>query len=427
MYRIGIYCMTALFVLTVQGFGQSIDFENGSALQYRGNIGYQQWYYPREGTAPNQPDFVSTVKGALFLTYQLSETPVEFIFNSRFVYDPEDTSLEKKGVQFMGAGRNRMLVDDLYLDALGETMEFRVGYQIFSWKTVESVSWADFLNQVDRQGDLLDPDKIGELAARARFISPLGDESTLEFFYLPWFTPGTNAQPGSRSYVMPITNDYNAIEYGSSKKRIRPQGALKFSSSMFEEIDYSLFYFHGYDRNMFVTFNPNQGLRQKYELMHRGGLTFQGTVEDWLIKGEAIVSTYENNSIDPFGAGTFGIEYTFNSLFIQNHDIGLITEVIATSDFGKDPATLPSFRPFNNHLFAGVRYTFNNTSDRSFLIGAFNNMSYYEMLVSAKYNERILELFTLEIEAMAVLAEEASMLKQLEHLARIDAELQWNF
>ncbi|MGL1936381.1 MAG: hypothetical protein OCD01_15230 [Fibrobacterales bacterium] len=427
MHKIAHYCMIVLFVLIAEGVSQSIEFDSGSSLQYRGNLGYLQWYYPKEKTGQNQPDFVSTIKGSLFLTYQFGELPIELVLNPRFVFDPTDDSFERKGVHFMGKGRNRLLIDDLYLDLIQETVELRMGYQIFSWKTVESVSWADFLNQVDRQYDLLDPDKIGELATRARFISPFGDESTLEFYYLPWFTPTTHVQQGSRGYVLPLSNEYESIEYGATQKRWRPQGAIRFSSTAFEDVDFSLFYFQGYDRDVLPTFDVQKGLLQKYEIIHRMGLTFQGALDAWLIKGEIINTIYDSENFDSYKAATTGVEYTINALLFDNQDVGLIAELIATSDWGEDPSTLGAFRPFNNHLFTGVRYSFNTISDRSLLLGVFSSFENYEWLMSAEYQERIFELLTVKIGAMALIAEEVSMMKQLEHLARLEADVQWNF
>ena len=76
----------------------------------------------------------------------------------------------------------------------------------------------------------------------------------------------------------------------------------------------------------------------------------------------------------PYLAYTSGAEYTFYSVFGSKHDLGTIAEIIGDTDTGKDPADLESFRPWRNNAVGGLRYAFNNTSDRSHSLALRRNL-----------------------------------------------------
>jgi hypothetical protein len=232
------------------------------------------------------------------------------------------------------------------------------------------------------------------------------------------------------------------VAYQSSKEEWRPQAALRYKGTAFEAVDWSVFYFNGYDRfpGLRVDF-PSSELRHLYRPVHRAGLTFQGALGSWLLKGEFLGNQFEQElpvrdpsgnevfkEFDPYLAYTTGFEYTFYSPWIQNHDLGVIAEIIGDTDTGKDPEELEGFRPFQNHFFGGLRYTFNNLGDRSILIGGFADYRRGDFIFRGEYEERFFKHFKAKVRAAGLGAgSEDSQLRNFEHTVRCDAELGYYF
>lgn len=408
---------------------QELALTENVLLAYSGYVGVDSWYFPREAPIKSFPEFVNTIKGRLDLSFQF-DMPLGLTFNQRFQMDAKDNN------------RNRYEIEDLALDYFTDTWELKAGLQIFSWKTVESISHADFLNQTDLESDFLDADKLSELSLRFRYIPESETDQVFEFYYLPYMRPtrfpvknNRFSFPGPAGKPLNISNDAEKHLYQDSHKQWRPQFAVCYLRPFFESVDTRWFYFNGYNR--FPGLLPDQGFTkfyQQYRPVHKAGLTFQGQLNSWLLKGEIVYTNYQkkvlnqkNQTIQPaFLAYTFGFEYTFYSLIRENHDVGTILEIIGDSDSGKDFQALESFRPFQNHLFGGMRYTFNNTSDRSILMGGFYNYMDGDIIFSAEYSERFLDVFTFRLEYMD-LTSDTPPISQFEHADRLIVELLYNF
>ncbi len=397
----------ALALMAGGAFSQSVPLFADLFLNYRGELSLDYWYYPEDSdvnkTASNQ---VSTLNGKTELIIH-SSLPVELRFTPRIILDLQDDSRSRK-----------LQIEDLYIDYFTNYFEIRAGYQIFSWKAVESFSPADFLNQTDREIDFLDPPKIGELAIRTRLVMPTELEQVLEGYYFAKFRPTEFPTNTSRQFFANVSNGYDDHKYNSSKKEWRPQGALRYKTSLFNIIDFNLFYFNGYDR--FPGILPS-GLNspgiQEYRPMHKAGLTFQGVLESWLVKGEAVYNHYETDisvvgpfgqisrfTVDPYVAYTLGFEYTLYGLLFQNHDLGTILEILGDTDSGKEFSETGTVRFFQNHIFAGLRYTFNNVSDRNILAGGFFDYRVGDVLMNFRYEERLFKHFKLRLEYAGVFA-----------------------
>jgi hypothetical protein len=143
------------------------------------------WYFPKDAPKDNMPTHVGTFDGQIDLNLKTGKY-WEFRANPRGVVDVKDEN------------RRRFLPQDIYADFVTSRFEMRAGYQVFSWKTVESVAHSDILNQTDPSLDFFDAPKVGEPALRTRFI--IGDENphTFEVYYLPYFTPAKLPIAGNR-------------------------------------------------------------------------------------------------------------------------------------------------------------------------------------------------------------------------------------
>jgi hypothetical protein len=401
---------------------QNISISENINLYYSGEVGGEFWYFPREASDPMLVKSAMTVSGKLDLVFSFAQ-PFEVRFNQRFQYDPNN------------ADRNRFEFDDLYIDYYRDWFEIRAGLQILSWKTVESISYADFLNQTDLESDFLDADKFSQLTVRLRYIT--GGNEVFELYLMPYMR-STYLPVGKNRYSFGINilNDKKNHIYQSSQKEWRPQVAVSFQTMFLQMIDIRLFYFNGYNR--FPGVVPIDSLAKEfvheYRLVHKAGLTFQGVLDAWLLKGEMVYTNYQKRVMNQLGeyitpeyfAYTLGFEYTFYSLLIDNHDVGTILEIIGDTDSGKKDKELETFRPFHNHLFAGLRYTFNNISDRSILIGSIYNYRNSDVILSFEYSERLFGVFTFTLNYTDIMAT-TPPIALFGHTDRFTAELMYNF
>jgi hypothetical protein len=240
-----------------------------------------------------------------------------------------------------------------------------------------------------------------------------------------------------------LARDEEDFLYGSRDKRRRQQWAVRYQTQLLEAFDAALYGFHGYRR--FPLFVPAPGgpaasagdgmrLTHYYPPMYQAGFTFQGALGDWLLKGETAFNRYEQDVrnraggvVDPWFAWTAGFEYTFYSPIAESQDLGTIVELIGDTDAGKDEEELDGFRPFRSHVFAGLRYAFNNPGDRSLLGGIFVDYLEGDILYRLEYKERVLGRVSLRGEISGVDARGKSLFRPFERAARVAAEAKWHF
>lgn len=439
----------------------------GTQLLYKGAIGMELWHFPQQSNDPQHEDNVTTLDTFMELTLKMPGN-LDLRFRPICIFDFADADFAYEELSYYGKGRSRIRIDDLYLDWFSDLIEIRFGYQIFSWETVESYNWADFLNQTDREIDLFDPEKIGEPAVRVRFPLPTDVDQYLEFYYFPYFTPARFPRTGNRydlfsgrryavgsnpdyadyhlpdDYTVPIvqSNELEDMVYGSDDERWRPQWAARYQTSLLDSIDFALYFFNGYERS--PRFVPKEDpamvlpigmggretllLVHHYDIVTKLGFTFQGNRGPWLFKGETLYQLYEQEivtknetPVDDYYAFTTGLEYTLYGLFFDNQDVGLILEWIECSEEGKDLVTYP------NHFFGGIRYTFNNPSNRSILLGGYFNNKDHENVIRLEYSERLGEQFTLELEGLLVDADDDSLFGPFNDSSRIGGKITWHF
>lgn len=401
-----------------------MEFRRGAVFTYNADFGIKGRYFPYYKQYSSQSNGILFLKGKFEGVYQFGSFPVELKVTPRILLDIRETGFEYRYAGVYGEKSSRFLIDELCVDWFYKSLDIRAGYQIISWQIVESVSWIDFLNQTDLQENIFAPPKIGEIILKAGFIFPTITENYIQVFYIPVFTPGTQTDSTSRFYLYPSTNRRDDVLYGSPRKRFRPQVALSFATSFIKNIDIFLLFFNGYDRNPFVKFvSPFEPLYPKYEIVYSGGLGMQGNIKNLLYKGEFIYKRYEQNDLPSFWGGTFGLEYTFCSLFFKSHDLGIVSEIIVSDNYDKNVLETGSFNPFNSHVFLGLQYDFNTTGNRKVNIGLLSNFKQYENLLSFEYLDRMNDNVCLSIQALLLFGESGSFLKKAKHMSYIASEI----
>lgn len=307
---------------------------------------------------------------------------------------------------------NLISLDDVYGEYIADQFELRVGYQTFFWGTVESVNIVDILNQKDFVIDFFDPktNKLGEPAIRARLI--LG-ENRFDLYHFSYFTPAE--LPGK-------VNRFNFFDgrldisddplYTSGAGRLRQQFALRWDRTI-GSADIGLAYFNGYEK--FPVVNEAREAVEAdtlyYEMQQFSG-DIQMSLGNWLLKGEALFqdtgiagsvvrdsvlrdrSTVRRELVpDNHTAFVGGFEYTFFRVLDQS-DLGVIAEYLYDSEQSLDTA---AFRPFQNDVFAGVRWSRNNPGEGELLAGLILDTKNQTQVWRVEFEERYFDRIKLEI------------------------------
>ncbi len=438
--------------ITIAAQAQTVDLAEGFYLQYKTEFtSFNQWY-PQSALFAGQENYSSFFSLSPDLTFQ-SDWNTDLRIKPRIYYEINDNDLKFEQGQLRGMKRTRAYFEELYLDHYSDDYEWRIGYQTWAFKTVESYSQTDVVNQVDPQIDFFDAPKYGELAARVRWILPTESERVLELTYLPFLQH-------TRSPVSPSRFDFFAgvpfkladnqeTQHSESLNEWYPRFLLRYSTLWFESMDVNFLGVYGYDRSPhFVIASDTNGIPlraiARYENSAQLGANFQGAFGPWLVKGEIMAHRYLHSKVpvaqnaethstlatadSKIGVGiTSGVEYTLYSPIVEGHDLGIIAEGIYHTDTHLDAKEQIRFIPFKNHLFTGLRYVFNTPSDRTLLLGGFLSMKNTEALAQLEYEERLWQIFKIKLRGVFLYGSADSPLKNFKRGRRLDAEISYNF
>ncbi len=247
-----------------------------------------------------------------------------------------------------------------------------VGASKVFWGTTESRHLVDVINQTHGVEDIDREDKLGQPMVQLSFLKDWGQ---VDLYVLPYFREQTF--PGVTGRLSgPLTVDDENILFERGRKRDGMDYAGRYSH-YFGNWDVGLSAFHGTSREARLVapfiITPTTELRQNYVKMSQVGVDLQYTKEAWLWKFEAIARDTED---DQFAAAVAGVERTIYQAFDKPWDIGLLAEYLYD---GRDEnilllpqgiTSVTPITPFENDLFIGTRWAFNDMQDSSILAGA---------------------------------------------------------
>jgi len=414
-----LFLFTLLILLPIQVLAE-ID------LSYKGSISFEQWSFPRKGqNSQNNANDTFEFKGEV--TTEFGEG-WQVLAAPRLKFDLVEES------------RNRIAADEAWIQYSTETLEIRAGIQTFFWGTVESANIVDVLNQQDYESDFLDPYKWGEFSTR---ISYFTDNYTFEFYYLPYFRTATFPSRYSRYSFTNGIFDISNNEKFHGGSRWDAQGAFRTSGTI-GSADIGIGLFHGWSRFPILNQDEkNADLIPYYYKEDRISLDIQMAVDKWLLKGEVV---YKNTDIndelirpsvqqdgqiiykqlipDSYVAYVFGFEYMIERI-IESHDLTLLLEYMGDTNRGQKT---PDYRIFQNDLFFGFRYNFNDANDKKLEAGGFLALEKGdELIYSVEYNQRFLEDFNFELKYLAVAVSGSSPVEIFKEDGKITAKITWNF
>ena len=298
--------------------------------------------------------------------------------------------------------RSFVRLDEFYAKYDFETQQVAFGRNIRFWGALEVDNIVDGFNPDDFRSDLFDPDKLGVLNASYTYYTDSGEIALIAKFNEP------DQKMAAYPYVyyfFPPNVSYDA-ELMTEKSVNRPSVYLKYSGSTDTDyaLDYAIILENGYDSQRYFTasapltspaveFNEHAYLVNK--VMSYNTLVVGST----LYKLEALYANVidDPNISDYYHLG-LGIEHTLSQVY-KNADLGFIAEYYTYQTLEDDKySDLDLFETFQNDLFLGLRYSFNEGNDASIVTGTIIDMDYHEQSYFLEYEGRIAETFKLNVD-----------------------------
>ncbi|MEN8175949.1 MAG: hypothetical protein ABFS23_09315, partial [Pseudomonadota bacterium] len=157
-----------LFTLAASGTGQAGDWS--------GNVAAELRWFPNPGAFPDQGDGGISFSAQPEYRHQWADRTRGFTFVPFARWDSMDEE------------RTHADIRELYLLAVEEDWEFRVGIGKVFWGVTETQHLVDIINQTDLVENIDGEEKLGQPMVR---VTRVVDNGALDFFVLPYFRERT--------------------------------------------------------------------------------------------------------------------------------------------------------------------------------------------------------------------------------------------
>ena len=231
-------------------------------------------------------------------------------------------------------------------------------------------------------------DKLGQPMIETTWLQDWG---ALQFYILPGFRERTF--PGRHGRLRTgLVVDTDEEEYESGAEEYHVDWAVRLKTQ-FGPVDLGLSHFNGTARTPelrpSVDSNGNLELIPFYGLINQTGLDLQAIIGNWTWKLESIVQTKKGRD---FTAAVGGFEYTFYGVSETGADLGMLAEY-HFDDRKRDATT-----GFQDDLFLGARYVFNDAQDTEILAGGLYDFDFSSKSFRIELRRRFSDSWKLESE-----------------------------
>ncbi len=354
---ISVILVSALF-LTGDSYAGDVEFEAS------GNITFEQRYFFEEPLYYQQLKHgQSSISFEPELYWQWNAGNDSIIFTPFYRVDSHDEQRTHGDIRELA-----------YVHA-ADDWELRLGIRKEFWGVTEFQHLVDVINQTDGVEDFDGEDKLGQQMIN---LSLVNDWGIVDIFLLPGFRERTYA--GSEGRLRgPVVVDENNVSYESSAGQKHLDVALRWSHSV-GDYDIGAYWFHGTNREAYLTPSLENTLQQYYVQMEQVGIDLQATLGDWLWKFESI---YRHTTLEDFWATQAGFEYSFIGVFDSNLDLGLLME--HSWDSRGQVALGAQGSLLQNDLFLGTRLAFNDMQSSELLMGIGSDLDHnaFSFLIEA--------------------------------------------
>jgi len=293
--------------------------------------------------------------------------------------------------------RTFLRVNEFYTQYEGEEYKLLIGKNIRFWGALEVQNIVDTFNIKDSRNDTFTTDKIG---AYNISYSHFFEDSELSVIVKIYEQENKMA---SSSYMYSILNEDQSYDENleSEKSLYRPSLYIAYNGSSYADeysLDYAFIYENGYDSQRYFTVNNDQ-YKQHVYLVNKF-MTFNTLVLDsTLYKLEALYADItEDKNISDYIHIAAGVEHTLDALE-NGHEIGLITEYYYYDTLEHDKLSdLSLGETFQNDLFLGLRYSFNDADDSNVVGGIILDTQYDEQSYYLEYETRIYDLAKVKLD-----------------------------
>ena len=371
-------------------------------FEFKGYVGVDTQGYISKPDGKHPTNF--TLQQQLELSYDVGDFEgAATIYAQEDSYDLTDEKNERTFIR----------LDEFYGKYNFENDMIFGGRNIRFWGALEANNVVDVFNTKDFRTDGLDTQKQGAWNVAYTHYTESGEISLIVKLY------EEKEQMAAYPYVyyfFPKNTEVGALEYDkdlqSNESLYRPTLYLNWSGSTDSEypIDYAFILQHGFDNQRafesttdLTTFDTT--LNEKAYLVNKA-MTYNTLVAgSSLLKLEAQIIDVLDDNVTSIGLRVadyyqfgLGIEHTLTGV-IGDADLGLIGEYYYYNTFDHSDEIaddLALFQIFQNDLFLGLRYTFNDAADSTILAGAIIDMDYEEQSYSIEYQTRFFDVLSMK-------------------------------
>jgi hypothetical protein len=371
-------------------------------FEFKGDVDLSAQYYFKKPDEKNKDNYTASTRLEMAYTHEDLQIKAN-IFAQQDYYDLTNSPQETQ--------RSFVRLDELYLQYDMENDQLIVGKNIKFWGALEVRNITDGFNPLDLRSDPFSKDKLGVWNLSFTHYTENGELSFIlkgyeqgramsAYPYVYYFFPKNINTP--QGAIPLVYNDTLITQEGS----MRPSYYISYSGSTDTTypLDYAVIFENGYDSQRYYSITPNDPTLKTQEnayIVNKISTYNTLVIDNTLYKLEALYADVqksdENNVSSYFHLGV-GVEHTLTQIY-KEADLGFIGEYYYYDTLDSDKKTdLELFETFQNDLFLGLRYSFNQGDDASVVGGAIVDLDYNEQVYYFEYESRIADTIKLNFD-----------------------------
>lgn len=325
--------------------------------------------------------------------------------------------------------RDRVWLDEAYIDYEGESFDLRIGKQVYGWGKADSINPTNNLNPVD-YSDLLDTDEeeIGMTSLRGRYY--LGSW-TFEGAVIPVFEPSILPDYNSRWNLFPnalLSLPVQTREPSNEFCNIQYAGRV---SSTFNGWDFSVSYYRGFEKFPSVFVKSDSVLLEYRRLQVIGG-DFATSFDKLGVRGEAgyfITDDFDGKIPEvsnPYLMYVLGSDYNFSNL-IGEQDLYILFQWIQILPLPERDSLSESDLRYLFKRAVMLKTDWSFTDYTKFSLQGIWRLHAEDIFLQPELSSSLADGLDLEIGADLFYGKEGSFFEGFKDNQRIFARLKYNF
>ena len=306
--------------------------------------------------------------------------------------------------------RQRMNIEEAYVQYLSENWVFAGGYKTLNWSTAEAFHPTDIINSRNFDGPLENAEKIGELMLSAQYLS---ESFNLFAAIMPNLARPQLPMSSNRLSFAPQGIAVEEVQFVNNDGEIKEiddfvsQWALR-GQFLIDDWELNLYWVHHFDRTDFqplINLTNGQLVPLLSEVDHYG-LSFQYVWDSLIIKSENVYRNFqEQTQISSFNNQLIRRDYGMSSLaleYLMPHESGSETTLILEfqSLLGVDKNFRYNINPFQRDLLVAARHAFNDVKGKEIFLALISDVERgREILASISYSQRLSDVWKIKLGA----------------------------